>query len=75
MSKPRNVVRVVPNKGNWSVKRNGQTISNHLKKDNAVESGKKVAKKLQPSQLVIHKENGQFQTEYTYKQDPFPPAG
>ncbi len=75
MSKSRNVIHVVPNKGKWSVKKNGQTVSNHLKKDTAVESGKKVAKKQQPAQLVIHKENGQIQTEHTYKNDPYPPEG
>ena len=76
MAKSRNVVRVVPNnQGGWKVTQSGQTISNHRKKTTAVDIGRNIAKKEQPSQLVIHKKNGQIQTEHTYKSDPYPPEG
>jgi hypothetical protein len=55
MSKSRSIIRVVPNQGNWSVKKGGQTISNHRKKDTAVDAERKIAKKQLPAQLVIHK--------------------
>jgi hypothetical protein len=75
MSKNRSVIRVVPNQGNWSVKQGNRTISNHRKKETAIEIGRKTAKKQLPAQLVIHKKNGEIQTEYTYSDDPFPPEG
>lgn len=75
MSKSRSTIHVVPNNGNWSVKKGGQIISNHRKKDNAIQSGTSTAKKQRPAQVVIHKKNGQIQTEHTYGNDPFPPEG
>ena len=77
MPKKRNVTRVVPNKstGGWKVTKDGKTVSNHRKKTTAVPKGRTTAKKQQPSQLVIHKKNGQIQTEHTYKNDPHPPDG
>ena len=76
MAKKRDVIRVVPQKsGGWKVTKGSQTISNHRKKSTAVNTGRNVAKKKQPSQLVIHKKNGQIQTEHTYKSDPYPPEG
>lgn len=75
MAKARTVIHVVPNKGNWSVKKGSQVISNHRKKENAVQSGTTTAKKKGNSQVVIHKKNGQIQTEHTYGNDPHPPEG
>ncbi len=75
MSKQRTIIRVVPNKGNWSVKKGNQTISNHRKKENAVEKSTTLAKRIGNSQVVIHKKNGQIQTEHTYGNDPYPPKG
>ena len=72
----RKVVRIVPNGGKgWNVKVGNQTVSHHNKKSNAVQTGRQIAKKKQPSQLVVHNQNGQFQTEHTYKNDPHPPEG
>lgn len=75
MSKARVQVHVVPNNQNWSVKKNGQIISNHRNKENAVQSGITIAKKQPAGQVVIHKKNGQIQTEHTYGNDPYPPEG
>jgi hypothetical protein len=75
MSKSRTRIHVVPNNGNWAVKKNGQVVSNHHKKENAVQSGITTAKKQPSSQVVIHKKNGQIQTEHTYGKDPYPPEG
>lgn len=71
----RKVFRVVPNGTNWQVKYNGDVLSNHSLKANAIEAGRKVAIANQPSQLVIHKADGTIETEYTYGNDPYPPKG
>jgi len=44
-------------------------------KEEAVKSAKKIVKSKPPSQLIIHKKDGVMQTEYTYKEDPYPPRG
>lgn len=76
MGKIRNVVRVVPNpKGGWKVTQGGKNISSHRKKTTATQAGRNLAKKKQPSQLVIHKQDGKIQTEHTYKRDPYPLEG
>lgn len=71
----RKVYRVVPKSGDWDVTHEGQVLSHHYLKSNAVEAGTKVAKANQPSQLVIHRENGTIEKEYTYGADPYPPKG
>ena len=80
MAKPkRTVVHVVPNKkkGGWDVeKAGGKRPSGHAdKKTDAVARGKELAKKASLGQIKIHKQNGQIQTEHTYKNDPHPPKG
>ena len=76
MGKKRSIIRVVPDgeKG-WNVNKGGKTISHHRKKEKAVDQGRHIAHQDSPSQLVIHKQNGQIQTEHTYRNDPHPPEG
>ena len=71
----RKVYRVVPNGTNWQVKHNGQVLSNHTLKANAIDAGRRVAIANQPSQLVVHRADGTIETEYTYGNDPYPPVG
>jgi len=71
----RKIYHVVPNGTNWQVKHNGQVLSNHYLKTEAVSAGQRAAKANQPSQLVVHKADGTIEYEYTYGGDPFPPAG
>lgn len=71
----RKVYRVVPNGALWSVTHDGRRLSNHTTKDLAVSAGQTVAKANQPSQLVVHKMNGEIEFEYTYDGDRFPPRG
>jgi hypothetical protein len=76
MARKRNVVRVVPDRGQaWNVKKDGEKISHHRKKERAINQGRRIARQDLPSQLVVHKQNGQIQTEYTYRDDPHPPDG
>ena len=74
----RRVYHVVPgDDGGWDVKKEGgQRASGHFqKKTDAVGRGKELAKKQGPSQIMIHKQDGTFQSEYTYVNDPYPPKG
>ncbi len=69
----RKVYHVTKNpKGGWSVKKEGgaRAMANLPNKTEAVKKGKELAKKAPLGQLKIHKEDGTFQTEYTYGKDP-----
>ncbi len=63
--------------GGWEVKAQGhpKAVSAHTTKDEAVAKAKGLAKDEEPSQVIVHKQDGTFQTEYTYGDDPHPPAG
>ncbi len=71
----RKIYRVVPNNGNWQVKKDGIVLSNHVLKSDAITKGRSLAVANQPSQLVIHRADGTIETEFTYGNDPYPPAG
>lgn len=66
---------VVPNGTNWQVKHEGRVLSSHYRKDEAVQAGQRVAKANTPSQLIIMRQDGTIEKEYTYELDPFPPRG
>ena len=61
----------------WKDKKQGASrVSDYFdKKTDAVERGKELAKSGGEGQIKIHKKDGKFQTEHTYKNDPFPPNG
>jgi hypothetical protein len=61
----------------WKVKRAGAFRASDYfdKKSDAVERGKELANNGSEGQIKIHKKDGTFQTEHTYKNDPFPPKG
>lgn len=64
---------ITPNKtGGWKIKGQGSAKASKLSKtkEEAIKIGRKIAKSVQPSQLIIHKKDGKIQTEYTYKNDP-----
>lgn len=55
---------VVPDGKRWKVERHSDMDSHYVTKNDAIETGRQVAKANQPSQLVIHTANGQIETEY-----------
>lgn len=63
--------------GGWKVKEENasRASSNHDTKAEAIERAKELAKNQNLGQVIIHKQDGTFQTEYTYGKDPFPPKG
>lgn len=61
----------------WRIEQEGaqQPASLHHTKEEAVTRAREMAKALPLSQVIIHKQDGTIQTEYTYGEDPHPPAG
>lgn len=59
----------------WCVRHDNSTLSSYDLKSNAVTKGRDVAKANAPSQLVVHREDGTFEYEHTYGDDPYPPPG
>lgn len=72
-TKMRKVYHVVPapEKG-WLVKeeKNKNPSARADRKADAVKRAKELAKKAKLGQVIVHKKNGQIQTEYTYGDDP-----
>jgi hypothetical protein len=66
---------VVPDGAGWKVEHGSTVDSTHGTKNEAIERGRATAQGNLPSQLVVHTADGKIETEYTYKDDPFPPAG
>jgi hypothetical protein len=71
--KGRKVYHVVYQDEVWKVKQErGYTIANGKfdNKAEAVERAKEAAKRAKLGQVIVHKRDGKFQTEYTYGDDP-----
>lgn len=64
----RNVYHVVTHEEGWKVESEGTTqpISVHGTKGEAVSAARELAQGHVPSQVVVHKKDGKFQTEYSY---------
>lgn len=63
------VVRVIPsNSGEWMVAY--QEMLSFSKKSGAIKVAKEIAKYSRLGQVIIHGEDGEIQTEYTYGKDP-----
>ncbi|HET7461649.1 MAG TPA: DUF2188 domain-containing protein [Longimicrobium sp.] len=72
----RNIYDVSPSGDRWTVKKRGSlTSSTFARKDDAIQHGRTLALANQPSQLVIRRADGTIEKEWTYGDDPFPPAG
>ena len=71
------IYSVDPDGDRWKVKKRGSSRASGTfdRKEDAVRRGRELAKAQERGQLVIKKQNGRIQTEYTYGDDPFPPRG
>ena len=72
MAKKRDVYHVTPDGDGWKVKKEGASrasASTGTKKP-AIDRAKELAKKAPLGQVIIHKQDGSIQTEYTYGEDP-----
>jgi hypothetical protein len=67
-------VHTVPNKegAGWVNKVNGEVVSHHHTKENAVDKGASIARGNQ-SEHFIHKMNGVISEKNSYGNDPHPP--
>jgi hypothetical protein len=61
--------------GNWKVTHGGSTLDTHANKADAIASARAWAKANPPSQVLVQKQDGTWQVEWTYGDDPFPPRG
>lgn len=71
----RKVYHIVPNSGqeqDWKIKEEkvDEPIGLFSNKEEAIEKAKEIAKANEPSQIIVHRQDGQIQTEYTYGDDP-----
>ena len=69
----RAVYHVTPSpKGGWQLLKEGNArpVKKFERKVDAVAAGKILAKKPALGQIIIHKQDGKIQTEYTYGDDP-----
>lgn len=67
---------VVPNKGEWSVKKAGasKASSTHATQAEAIRAATKVAQN-QKTELYIHGRDGRIRERNSYGNDPHPPKG
>jgi hypothetical protein len=67
---------VVPHKGGWAVKGEGNTRATAIEstQQKAIEVARGIAQN-QKSELVIHGQDGQIRAKDSYGDDPFPPKG
>ena len=72
MTAKRVTYRVDPDGDRWKVVRQGTkgTLAEFDNKADAVRRGRELAKQHEKGQLIIKKQNGRIQTEYTYGSDP-----
>lgn len=66
----RKVYHVAPHGDGWKVEAEGasRASSTHSTKEEALISGRELAKNQAPSRVIVHKKDGTFQTEYTYEE-------
>jgi hypothetical protein len=72
---PRTQFHVVPHEGGWQIEQDGQPSGRYDTQQQALDAARGLARAAQPSQILLHGENGRIQDEYTYGDDPYPPRG
>ena len=60
--------------GRWHLEQNGSDLGSYHTKEHAEREGKKRGRELESSgldaQLVVHRQDGSIETEWTYGHDP-----
>lgn len=67
-------VRVLPDEGEWKVEQNGRVLSTHPTQEEAVNSGREVAKR-DHGEFVVHGHDGRIREKDSFGNDPHPPKG
>lgn len=65
------IFHVAPHEDGWKVEAEGATTpaSTHTTKDAALTAAREVAKKAEPSQVVVHRMDGTIQTQFGYGEE------
>jgi hypothetical protein len=71
----RNVYWVLSEKGSWRVTEEGRELSQHENKEDAIDAAVRAAQANEPSQVKVQKQDGTWDEERTYGNDPYPPKG
>jgi hypothetical protein len=74
----RTVFHVATRDGKWVVTREGRPdgeFDAFETQHEAIERARDEAQQQRPSQVKIHRADGTIQNEFTYGDDPYPPAG
>ncbi|RYE07415.1 MAG: DUF2188 domain-containing protein [Hyphomicrobiales bacterium] len=67
---------VSPDGGNWKVQSEGVVLSRHSLKSAAIRAAVDAAHAWKgDAQVMVQREDGTFQIEWTYGHDPYPPKG
>lgn len=66
---------VVHESGHWHVESAGSRLVSTDTKLRAIELARDTARREQPSQILVHGEDGKIQEEFTYQHDPHPRFG
>lgn len=71
----RNRLFVSPDGPNWKVTFERRVLSRHTTKEAAEDAARTIARANEPSQVLVPKQDGTFESEWTYGDDPYLPAG
>jgi uncharacterized protein DUF2188 len=72
---PRTVYFVLSDRGGWKVTEEGRELSQHETKEEAIDAAVRAAQANEPSQVKVQKQNGTWNEERSYGDDPDPPPG
>lgn len=70
-----NNYHISPSGTSWKLTFGGQTLVAETNKAPVVATGRAVAKKNPPSELIIQNSDGKIAERETYGDDPYPPRG
>jgi Uncharacterized protein conserved in bacteria (DUF2188) len=73
MPKPEDV-RVLPDERDWKVEQGGRVLSKHGTQEEAISSGREVARR-DHGEFVVHGHDGRIREKDSFGNDPHPPKG
>ena len=73
MPKPQDV-RVLPDQDDWKVEQNGRVLSKHRTQEEAIDSGREIARR-DHGEFVVHGHDGRIREKDSFGNDPHPPKG
>ncbi len=73
----RTVLHVVPDGDRWAVRLQGSSwnLAQFRTKEPTIDNAVSYAKQHKPGQVIVHNADGTIAAEWTYGNNPYPPAG